>query len=81
MKIRLPNPIDFLGKEEMFFEQLELSLYHAKKTWLKISKTYDKNIEYPWILFVHTEEIEEAMDKVDPDGKDRGNIDIEIVEP
>lgn len=83
MKIRLPNPKDFLGREAMFFEQMELSIYHAKKSWEKISKTYDEGGDYPWLSFTHEHEIEKAIDdsKVDGDYETRGNIDLEIVEP
>ncbi len=87
MKIRLPNPKEFLGREELWFEQLELSVYHAKKAWNKILDTYSREKEesgdMPWIQLVHEADIEEAIEKsmVDVDYETRGNLEIEIAEP
>ena len=86
MKIQLPNPFDFLHKEDQFFEQLELSLYHTKKAWDKVKKNYTeedvKNEQYPWLSFVHEPHIEKLFDGKEDEGyKDRQEIAIEINEP
>lgn len=35
MKIVFPKSGDYTGREEEFFEQMELALYHARKAWGK----------------------------------------------
>lgn len=63
MKIQFPNPQDYLHKEDLFFEQLELCIFHAKKAWDKVKKTYpkdDKN-DYPWLAFHQDNDIEDAI--------------------
>lgn len=84
MKIKLPNPDDYLHKEHQFWEQLELSIYHAKKAWEKVLATYapEQDEEYPWLSFSHEQAIEDALDSaaVDKDYKERQEIAIEINE-
>lgn len=83
MKIKLPNPQEYLGREDLFFEQLDLCFYHAKKAWAKVRKQErykDSKDEHPWIVFYHTETIEDALDKVDPEYQDRQEIYISIEE-
>jgi hypothetical protein len=92
MKIQLPNPNDYLHKEDQFWEQLELAIYHAKKSWEKIKKTYssedEKNDLYPWIAFTLPSEIENALDDatnekgllIDPNYEKRQEISISIEE-
>lgn len=87
MKIQLPNPSDYQGKEDMFWEQLELSLYHAKKSWQKVKRTYSEQDKenYPWLSFslgIDKGEVSNFLDseKIDPDYKDRQEISIEINE-
>jgi flagellar biosynthesis chaperone FliJ len=86
MKIQLPNPSEYIHKEEQFWDQLELSIYHAKKSWEKIRRTYTeeeiKNENYPWLSFSHEDHIEEAIDgKEKIEYEDRQSISIEINEP
>lgn len=90
MKIQLPNPIDFLDREELFFDQLELCIFHAKKAWQKIrnQKKYTEGNDYPWILFSHDEIVEKALQElrdaegnlVDPDTKKLQALSISINE-
>ena len=65
MKIQLPNPQDYLHKEDLFFEQLELCIFHAKKAWDKVKKRYteedDKNQNYPWLAFHQDDDIEQSI--------------------
>lgn len=81
MKIQLPNPNDFLYKEDQFWEQLELSIYHAKKSWEKIKKNYpeDNNDNQPWLSFSHKENIEKKLNE-DEFLEDSQEISIEINE-
>lgn len=85
MKINLPNPSEYLHKEDQFFDQLELAIYHAKKSWEKVKKTYteedEKNEYYPWLSFTHEPHIEDLFDgKERIENTDRQNIAIEINE-
>lgn len=92
MKIQLPNPTDYLHREDEFWEQLELSIYHAKKSWDKVKKRYkDEDVKeenYPWIAFRHSLDIENALDDakdkegnfVDNDYEGRQEISISIEE-
>jgi len=92
MKIQLPNPDEYLHNEDEFWEQLDLAIYHAKKSWEKIKKRYDeadaKVENYPWLAFRHELKIENALDDAkDKDGnyiddgyKERQEINISIEE-
>jgi len=86
MKINLPNPEEYLHKEDLFFEQLELSIYHAKKSWEKVKKQYDPNNkdDYPWLSFTlgiaADKKVADFLDQVDPDYDERQGISIEINE-
>lgn len=78
MKIALPNAEEYLHREELFFDQLELSVYHARKAWDKIKKQDRyrdpeavENGDYPWIKYGFDADIEIAVDKCDPDYKSR----------
>jgi hypothetical protein len=83
MKIKLPNPNDFLHDEDSFWEQLELAIYHAKKSWIATKKKYpasDKN-DYPWLSFVHEDHIEGLFEgKEKEENRDRQEISIEVNE-
>lgn len=83
MKIKLPNPQEYFGREDLFFEQLDLCFYHAKKAWAKVLKQErykDSGGGQPWIKFSHKENIDDALDEVDPDNEDRQEISISIEE-
>lgn len=84
MKIPIPNPTEFLGREAMWFEQVELAFYHAKKAWVKIEAQakYQKDREniYPWIRIGFKESVEDAIEKVDPDLTECQEISISIEE-
>lgn len=84
MKIQLPNPKDYLGKEDLFFEQLELCIFHAKKAWDKVKKRYpaDDDSNYPWLAFHQEDEIEDAIRKhsSDVDYEKAQNIVLSIEE-
>lgn len=82
MKIVFPKPEDYLHREDAFFEQMELALYHAKKAWQKIAAQprYKKDEgDYPWLRFVLPDDLEKALEKVDPDYK-RREIALDIQE-
>lgn len=53
MRIVFPEARDYAGREDEFFEQMELAVYHARKSWQKI---HDKNPDAQ-IRFRLTEEI------------------------
>lgn len=81
MKIQFPNPTDFCGREELFFEQLELSIFHAKKSWRSLlNQSIVDGKEKPWIKFGFEDVILDAIDKVDPDQEICQEISIEIME-
>lgn len=84
MKIKLPNPNDYLHKEDMFWDQLELAIYHAKKAWEKVRKIYteaDDASSYPWLSFTHESHIEDLFEgKEKEEYADRQEISIEINE-
>lgn len=65
MRIQLPNPHDYLFKEDQFWEQLDLSIYHAKKVWEKVKKQYDPTDtnSYPWIQFNLPDAIDDLIDE------------------
>lgn len=74
MKIQFPNPTEYLGREDLFFDQLELCVYHAKKAWAKIinQEKYQKGDKdvYPWLKFNFPNEIENTvMNYKDEHGK------------
>lgn len=75
MKIVFPKAEDFLHREDLFFDQMELALYHARKAWAKISKQeqYQQNTDdlYPWIKFSFPDAIEKAFEKYNPDYNNR----------
>lgn len=77
MKIQFPNPDDFLHREDAFFDQLELCVFHAKKAWIKIKNQefYKKDPEnnYPCLSFGHEEFIENAIGEIK--GSDGSRID------
>lgn len=87
MKIRLPNPSDYESNIDAFFEQLELSVYHAQKSWEKIKKNLseeellDEN-ERPYLLY-RLPFLEENYDKYSEilDGLKHQEIEIEITTP
>ena len=88
MKIQFPTPQDFLHREQLFFEQLELAIYHAKKSWDKIKAQYteedEKNENYPWLSFgleiESDERVEKLFEEIDPDYEKRQEISLEITE-
>lgn len=90
MRIKLPNPNEYLHREDLFFGQLELAIYHAKKSWAKIKKQYDpeNKDDYPWLAFRFEKELEDAIDDardkhgvlVDPNFELRQDITLAIEE-
>jgi len=47
MRIVFPEAADYAQREDEFFEQMELSLYHARKAWDKIhSKNPDAMLRF-----------------------------------
>lgn len=71
----------------MFFDQLELCVFHAKKAWQKTLKAYQEGDELPWLTFslaidsASFSGISEILEKEDPDSVSRQSIAIKIVEP
>lgn len=41
IKIKLPNPNQFRNEYSVYFDQLELAVYHARKSWEKINEAVD----------------------------------------
>lgn len=84
MKIQFPNPQDYLHKEDLFFEQLELCIFHAKKSWDKVKKRYDPDNkdDYPWLAFHQEDYIEDAIREhsKDVDYQEAQNISLCIEE-
>lgn len=85
MKIKLPNPADYLLDEDSFWEQLDLAIYHAKKSWEKVLKKHspDDKDNYPWLSFTLEPHIEKAIDDARVEKHeydDRQEISIEINE-
>lgn len=85
MKIKFPDPTEFKTDIDGFFDQLELSVYHARKSWEKIKISYSKeqledDSTSPWCTFRHpfldNNYDKYAVDILDP-GKDQ-DIEIEI---
>lgn len=82
MKIQFPNPQDYLGREDLFFDQLELCVFHAKKAWTKVrsQERYKDVNQYPWLSFQFPKEIEKAIENVDPDREECQEISLCIEE-
>ena len=90
MKINLPNPNHYLHREDQFFDQLELAIFHAKKAWGKVRAHYPAagdpaaEHDYPWLSFdlkIDSGKIRELLDsEIDPESEDRQDIAIEINE-
>lgn len=81
MKVRLPNPTDY-DNVDGFLEQLELSIYHTKKSWEKIKKSLDPDAETPYVIFrvsVLQDNYEKYYDIID--NQKEQEIDIEINTP
>lgn len=85
MKIQFPNPQDFIGRENLFFDQLELSVYHAKKAWEKTKKSYESdNEDQPWLRFESGIEcitvVDDLLNKEDGDYVLRNSVSLKIEE-
>jgi hypothetical protein len=86
MKIKLPNPIEFDTKTYYeFFDQLELSVYHARKSFERTMQKYstediEKANDTPYIVYNLPNLNEDLLDKEDPNNEQRQEIEISIVE-
>jgi hypothetical protein len=84
MKIKLPIPHDYARPEE-FFDQLELAIYHARKSYEKILAKYSAEDikqmnDTPYVKFLLPllgDELDRGLDK---DDELRQEIEIEILE-
>jgi hypothetical protein len=85
MKIKLPNPVDYVNDVMGFLDQMELCVHHAKKSAEKILAKYSdeditKGNDTPYIEFVSPVLTGEAFEKFDPDAEWRHDLELEISE-
>lgn len=84
MKIKLPEPNDYLDDVLGYIDQLELCVFHARKSADKILSKYSEQSlkegnDTPYITF-SSPKITGKLDLIDPDEEWRNDLFIEIVE-
>lgn len=90
MKIVFPDPDDFVNDIPGFLDQMELCIYHARKSAEKILAKYSEadvkeGKDTPWIQFNlgllrENAELNKAIEDIDPDMEIENHIELEIVE-
>jgi hypothetical protein len=85
MKIKLPNPNDFINDVMGFLDQMELCVHHARKSAEKILSGYSQEDiqegnETPYVTFNSPVLAGDEFEKFDSDGVWRQDLEIEIVE-